>query len=214
MKTADDVTVFVVDDDPGLRSSLKRMIGSVGLPVVTLRSGEEFLERYDGTQAGCIVLDVRMRGMSGLDLQDELARRDQQLPIIFISAHGDVPMAVRAVQRGALDFLEKPFRAQVLLDRVHQAIEIDRRARAERAEAAAIHERLERLSPRERQVAEIVADGLTSREIAARLHVSHKTVDFHRSAAMDKTDCGSIAELTALVTTARLRAGRTEPARF
>ncbi|MCP3904129.1 MAG: response regulator transcription factor [Planctomycetes bacterium] len=194
----DDGTVFVVDDDAAMRHSLRRLIGSVGLKVETKKSAEEFLADVDPGWPGCLVLDVRMHGKSGLDLQEELARRDAARPIIFITAHGDVPMAVRALQGGAVDFLEKPFRSQLLLDRIRQALDRDQRERTRRAEQADLDARIGRLTPREREILEMVVAGMTSRQIAEDLGLSPKTVHVHRASAMARLGARSVADMVRL----------------
>ena len=186
--------VFVVDDDTAIRSSLLRLIRSVGMRIRTFRSGEEFLEDFDLDAPGCVVLDVRMRGMSGLDVQRKLADMDATIPIIILSGHGDVPMAVRALKAGAIDFIEKPFSPQMLIDRIRQAIDLDEKTRGRRAEREVIQQRLACLSDRQRQVLELVVAGLTTIQIARRLSLSPKTVYAHRAEALGKMQTGSIAD--------------------
>ena len=173
--------VFIVDDDEAMRDALDTLIRSVGMKTVLHASADEFLASYDPEQPGCLVLDVRMPGMSGLELQDRLVEEGVDLPVIIITGHGDVPMAVRAMRAGALDFLEKPFREQDLLHRIHQAIERDAKIRRERAAKADIVARLASLTSREREVMERVVAGKHNKAIASELGVSHKTVEFHRS---------------------------------
>ena len=201
---APEPTVFIVDDDPAVRDSLSLLVRSVGLVAESFDSATQFLDQYDVDAAGCLVLDVRMPGMSGLELQGRLAHFDVQMPIIFITGHGDVPMAVHAIQNGAVDFLEKPFSDQVLLDRVHDALEHDAANRRNQAHAASLFDRLARLTPREREVVDLVMDGKSSKTIAEALNVSKKTVDLHRAHAMQKMGAANAAELVQIVATARM----------
>jgi len=186
--------VFVVDDDAAIRNSLLRLIQSVGLKIRTFRSGEEFLEDFDPDAPGCLVLDVRMRGMSGLDVQKKLTAMGAPIPIIILSGHGDVPMAVRALKAGASDFMEKPFSPQILIDRIRQVIEQDAETRRQRAEKKIIQHRLSCLSDRQREVLDLVVAGLTTNQIARRLSLSPKTVYAHRAEALGKMKTGSIAD--------------------
>ena len=192
-------TVFVVDDDPAMRESLSFLVGSVGLEVECFATARDFLDRYDGRRGGCLVLDVRMPGMSGLELQERLADRGIDIPIVMITGFGDVPMAVRALKRGALDFIEKPFTDQDLLDRIHEALERDRNRRAERARKEDIAARIAKLTPREHQVMDCVLAGKPNKVIAAELTLSPKTIEVHRARMMDKMQVASLAELLQLV---------------
>jgi two-component system, LuxR family, response regulator FixJ len=187
--------VFVVDDDRAMRESLRWLLESVGLTVRTYANAADFLREYEPTQPGCLVLDVRMPGMSGLDLQADLVRRGAGLPTIVVTGHAEVPMAVRAVKAGAVDFIEKPFSDQLLLDRVRQALEIDRLEREVRRRREEARRRLETLSAREREVLMLVAAGKANKEIAAELGLSQKTVEVHRSHVMSKMFVDSLAEL-------------------
>jgi FixJ family two-component response regulator len=187
--------VFVVDDDRAMRDSLRWLLESVGLSVRTYATAAEFLGDYDATQPGCLVLDVRMPGMSGLDLQAELARRGAGLPTIVVTGHAEVPMAVRAVKAGAIDFIEKPFSDQLLLDRVRQALEIDRQDREVRRRREEARRRLESLTAREREVLALVVAGKANKEVAASLGLSTKTVEVHRAHVMSKMEVESLAEL-------------------
>jgi FixJ family two-component response regulator len=187
--------VFVVDDDRAMRESLRWLLESVGLTVRTYANAADFLREYEPTQAGCLVLDVRMPGMSGLDLQAELGRRGAGLPTIVVTGHAEVPMAVRAVKAGAVDFIEKPFSDQLLLDRVRQALEIDRLEREVRRRREEARRRLESLTAREREVLTLVAAGKANKEIAAELGLSPKTVEVHRAHVMSKMSVDSLAEL-------------------
>jgi two-component system, LuxR family, response regulator FixJ len=188
-------TVFVVDDDEAMRSSLKWLIESTGMRVQTFDSADAFLTGYSPDWAGCLLLDVRMPGMSGLELQAYLAREDYRLPVIIITGHGDVAMAVKAMQAGALDFIEKPFHDEDLLGSLRRALEADSQDRAQRVQHADILARLESLTPREHEVMSLVTDGNSNKEIAAALGVSAKTVEAHRARVMDKTQATSLAEL-------------------
>jgi two-component system, LuxR family, response regulator FixJ len=192
-------TVFIVDDDEAVRSSLRLLIKSVGLIPTALGSAREFLEKYDPAQPGCLVLDVRMPEMSGLELQEQLNRQGAVIPVIFITGHGDVPMAVEAMQAGAFDFLQKPFRDQDLIDRIQRALEKDRANRAVLGERSLIRERLESLTPREREVLEMVSSGKPNKIMAADLGVSQRTVEIHRARVMEKMGASSLAQLVRMV---------------
>lgn len=192
---SDTSSVYVVDDDPAMRDSLRWLLESVDFNVQVFESATEFLAEYKGERPSCLVLDVRMPGMSGLDLQDELVRRDVTIPMIMISAHGDVPVAVRALRAGAIDFIEKPFSDQLLLDRVRQALHNDQQA-SETAEAnGVIRARAETLTPREREVMALVVAGNPNKAVAGHLGLSQKTVEIHRARVMSKMAAGSLAEL-------------------
>jgi FixJ family two-component response regulator len=187
--------VFVVDDDSSVRRALERLLKSVGLDVETFGSASEFLERGAPDRPACLVLDVRMPGLSGLDLQKELAAAGLAVPVIFMTGHGTVPMSVRAMKAGAVDFLEKPIDDQVLLDAVHQAISIDRRSRDQRSARRSIEERVGSLTPREREVFALVVQGLLNKQIAGELGTSEKTVKVHRGRVMQKMQADSLADL-------------------
>ena len=187
--------VHIVDDDDRLLGTLKRLVESVGLAAQTFASAKEFLACGPPDGPACLVLDVRLPGLSGLDLQRELADTNLRMPIIFISGFGDVPMTARAMKAGAVDFLQKPFNDQDLLDAIRQALDRDRRDRRERAEQSEIHERAERLSPREREVFALVVAGLANKQIARRLGTSEKTVKVHRGRVMQKMQADSLAGL-------------------
>lgn len=196
-----EARVYIVDDDAGVRAGFTALFKSVSLPVKSFESGEALLEAVDETAMGCLVLDVRMPGMSGLELQDELRRRNLCLAIILISAHGDVAMAVRAMKAGALDFMEKPVNEQDLLDRVKSCLR-DASQRKEDAEMAAeARVRLETLTAREREVLDGLVRGDSSKAIASDLGISPRTVDVHRSHVMEKLGVRSIAELVRVVMT-------------
>ena len=191
-------TVFIVDDDPSVRKALKRLIESVGLEVETLTSAQEFSDQEQPDKPSCLVLDVRMPGLSGLDLQDELAARGLNMPIIFITGHGNIPMGVRAMKAGAVDFIEKPFDDQALLDAIHQAIEQDRKARLEQAKIREILRRVGLLTHRERQVFALVVTGIFNKQIAFELGTSEKTIKVHRARIMQKMQAKSLADLVRL----------------
>jgi FixJ family two-component response regulator len=191
--------VHVVDDDPAVRDSLRWLIEGEGLLVQAHASAEDFLGALVPEQPGCALVDLRMPGMSGLELQQALARRGVGLPLVFISAHGDVPLAVTAMRRGAVDFVEKPFDNGALLDTVRRALDADVLRRVGDEERAAMRARLATLSPREREVLEAVVAGRANKRIAAALGISIKTVEVHRARVMDKMEASSIAELVRLV---------------
>lgn len=193
--SSEEPIVFVVDDDQGVREATRSLLASVGLRVETFKTAHEFLNirRPDGP--GCLVLDVRLPGLSGLDLQQELARKGLAIPIVFVTAHGDVPMSVQAMKAGAVEFLTKPFREQQLLDAVQQAIDRDRIVRQQRAELAELRQWYESLTPRERDVMTLVVTGLLNKQIAAELHTSEATVKAHRAEAMRKMRAQSLAQL-------------------
>lgn len=196
-------TVFVVDDNVGVRKSLHALLESAGLAVEAHASSEEFLAAYDPDRPGCLVLDVRLRHSSGLDLQDELRRRQALLPIIILTGHGNVPTSVRALKAAAVDFLQKPVPPKLLLERVRAAIASDRQARAVTSEHSVVLERLARLTPRERQVMELLVGGRTSKEIAAAMAVSVRTVEGHRRMVLSKMGVASAAQLVRVVLSAR-----------
>jgi RNA polymerase sigma factor (sigma-70 family) len=188
-------TVFVVDDDALVRRSLERLIHSVGLQVRCFASAKEFLECRRPEGAACIVLDVRMPGLSGLDLQSELASAGLDMPVVFVTGHGTVPMSVRAMKAGAVDFLQKPFDDQVLLDAVQRGIDQDRQALAEQAGQKELEDRLESLTPREQEVFALVVTGLLNKQIAGELGTSEKTIKVHRARVMQKMEADSLADL-------------------
>jgi two-component system response regulator FixJ len=196
---SDAPTVFVVDDDPAMRESLCWLIESVGLKVQPFASAGAFLNAYSDAAPGCVVLDVRMPGISGLELHAKLAEMGSTLPVLLITGHGDVPMAVRAMKSGAFDFFEKPFNDQALLERISQAIEQDSKARAARRQADAFAARLATLSTRERQVADRVVQGRLNKQIAMDLSLSEKTIETHRSNAMRKMGAASAVDLVRIM---------------
>ena len=187
--------VFVVDDDPSVRRSIKRLIGSVGLQVEPFGSAQEFLLSKRPDAPSCLVLDIRLPGISGLDFQHKLAEANIHIPIIFITAHGDIPMTVRAMKAGAVEFLTKPFREQDLLDAIQLALERDRFRRQGDAEIAVLRERFESLTPREREVLPWVVSGLLSKQIADAIGTSEASVKVHRSQLMRKMAADSVADL-------------------
>jgi RNA polymerase sigma factor (sigma-70 family) len=195
VKAESDSIVFVIDDDPSIREAIKSLIKSVGVRVETFGSAKEFLGSRRPDSPACLVLDVRMPGLSGLDLQRELAEANIRIPIIFITGHGDIPMSVRAMKAGAVEFLTKPFRDQDLLDAIAQAIDRDREARQQQAGMADLRQCFEQLTPREREVMEQVVTGLLNKQIAARLGISEITIKLHRHQVMQKMKADSLAEL-------------------
>jgi FixJ family two-component response regulator len=187
--------VYVVDDDEAIRDSLGWLLASIGYRVATYSTAEQFLEGYKAGAASCLVLDVRMPGLSGLELQQELNRRGETLPIIFITGHGDVPMAVNAVKSGAFHFLEKPFKDAQLVALIEQAAKLGKPPAEERLQGPCVAARLASLTQREREVIDRVVQGLKNREIADQLGISVKTVEAHRARVMEKMSVGSVAEL-------------------
>lgn len=188
-------TVFVIDDDDAVRNSLRMLFGSIGLPVQVFASAQDFLLQYALEHPGCLVVDVRMPGMSGLALQHELNLRGATVPLIFITGHGDIAMAVEAMQHGAFNFLAKPFRDQDLIERVRHAMQQDAAHRLEFGNSARIRERLESLTPREREVLALVTSGKANKVMAAELGVSQRTIEIHRARVMAKMQAGSLAAL-------------------
>lgn len=196
-------TVFVVDDDGAICQSLCLLIQDIGLDVRTFDGARPFLDHYDPSQPGCLVLDVRMSGMSGIELQARLNELSIDIPTIIITGHGDVPMAVETMKAGAVDFIEKPFRDQVLLDSVQRAVEMDRRIRATKEHTRGFQSRMEGLTRRERQVMDLLVLGKPSKAIAYELQISQKTVDFHRTNILNKAGVSSVVELVRLAHAAR-----------
>ena len=191
--------VFVIDDDPSVRSSLKFLISTVGLHVESFDSAESFLEKKRPDIVSCLVLDVRLRGLSGLDFQDELARRNIRIPIVFITGHGDIPMSVRAMKAGAVEFLTKPFRDQDLLDAIRVALERDQGRREEDKKMADLQDRYESLTHREQEVISMVVLGMLNKQIAGQLGTAENTIKVHRSRAMEKMRAQSLAELVKMI---------------
>jgi two-component system, LuxR family, response regulator FixJ len=192
-------TVFIVDDDVAVRDSLKFLMRSVGHPVEAFASALEFLDAYRDDRPGCLVLDIRMPGMSGLELQEQLVERRAIVPVIFITGHGDVPMAVEAMKNGATNFIQKPWREQDLLDCINQALEKDAKNRSALGELNLIRERLASLTPREREVMDLVVHGKANKVIAGDLDLSQRTVEIHRARVMEKMQASSLAHLVRMV---------------
>ena len=200
----DKQIVYVVDDDEGVRDGLSLLLGTIGLPCELFESAQNFLDAYDEKQSGCLVLDIRMPRMTGLDLQEKLVGMDSRLPIIFITGHGDIPMAVEAMRRGAVDFIRKPFREHDLLDRINEALAVDDTVRKQAMGRQAIQEKLALLSEREREVFERVADGEMNKVIAADLGISERTVEVHRGQVMKKLGVKTLAQLVRMKIEAEL----------
>src|SRR5467141_2458502 len=190
-----DQVVFIIDDDASMRSAISRLLGVVGLQVQMFPSGQNFLASTLPDVPGCVVLDIRLPGLSGLDLQQEMIEKGIHYPIIFITGHGDIPMSVQAMKAGAAEFLTKPFRDQDLLDAITLAIRRDRAARKDRAALSELREHLTSLTPREREVMTLVVAGMLNKEIAFELRISEKTIKVHRGQGMTKMQAGSLAEL-------------------
>lgn len=193
--TTDEPTVFVIDDDEAVRDALSVHLDLAGLPVCTFSSAADFLAAIDPEQGGCAVIDIRMPGMDGLSLQQEMIRRSLTLPVIIITGHGDVPAAVAAFRAGALDFLQKPFNEDQLIERVREAMERDRRGRRLHLETAEVRRRYELLSPREREVMELIAQGHANKVIAIRLDIGVRTVETHRAKVLEKMGVKSASEV-------------------
>jgi RNA polymerase sigma factor (sigma-70 family) len=191
--------VFVVDDDPSVRSSLKFLISTIGLQVEGFDSAESFLHRKPPNTASCLVLDVRLRGLSGLDCQGELAARNNRIPIVFITGHGDIPMCVRAMKAGAVEFLTKPFRDQDLLDAIRIALQRDRDRREQEEEVIELQQRFASLTRREQDVISMVVSGMLNKQIAVQLGTAENTVKVHRGRAMEKMHAQSVADLVRMI---------------
>lgn len=201
MMENDDPVVYVIDDDEKILDALLFLMKSVGQKAVTFASGKAFLEQYSIDMPGCIVSDIRMPGMSGMELQQELHRRGSSTPIIFITGHGDIPMAVEAIKAGAQEFLTKPFRDQVLLDAINTAMNCDEEQRERLETKTDVERRKNSLTRRERQVYDLVVAGNTNKVIADTLHLSHRTIEVHRSHMMEKMEAQSLTELLKLAQT-------------
>jgi RNA polymerase sigma factor (sigma-70 family) len=193
--TPADATVFVIDDDTSVRTALKRLIQSLGFKVETFDSAQAFLKHDPHDGPACLVLDVRMPGMSGIELQQKLTKAGLGIPIIFITGHGNIPMSVQAMKAGAVDFIEKPFEDQKLIDAINLAIEKNEKFRTELAEIKALQRRIDSLTPREHEVFILVVSGMLNKQIAFELGMSEKTVKVHRARVMDKMKAKSLAEL-------------------
>ena len=191
--------VFVVDDDPSVRRAIKRLVESVGLHVEIFGSAQEFLRAKRPDAPSCLILDIRLRGASGLDFQRQLVEAGIYVPVIFITAHGDIPMSVQAMKAGAVEFLPKPFRDQDLLDAIQVALKRDRARREQEAEIAVLQERYESLTPREREVVAMVVAGMLNKQIAAELGTAENTIKVHRSRAMEKMQAQSLADLVKMI---------------
>ena len=188
-------TVFVVDDDEPVRDSIAMLLDTVDIPYQTFATAQEFLDSYDKAGSGCLVLDIRMPGMSGLELQERLIEEEAPIPIVFITGHGDIPMAVDAMKRGAVDFIRKPFRDQELLDRIHEALNVDANKRSAYANLEEVRNKIDSLTPREHEVYERVAQGQANKVVAIDLGISERTVEIHRSQVMHKTEARTLADL-------------------
>jgi len=202
MATSDPI-IFVVDDDEAVRLSTEMLVRSMGLRAESFDSASEFLEDFDPQQPGCIILDIRMPGMSGLELQEHLNELGASIPVIFVTGHGDVPMAVKAMKAGAVDFLQKPFRDQELIDRVHAALDHDSLEREMSEARARVQDRIETLTTREVEVMDQVVEGMANKEIAFELGLSPRTVEIHRARVMSKMRAGSLPDLVRQVLKAR-----------
>lgn len=197
--------VYVVDDDPSVRVAMERLLKSVGLSVKTFASAREFLDQATPEWSGCLIVDLRMPGMGGLDLQDQLSARQVSLPVIFLTGYGTVPASVRAMKAGAVDFLEKPVDDQTLLDAVHKALERDREARRNKAEMQDLDQRLAILTPREYEVLTLIISGRLNKQVAAELGTTEKTIKVHRARIMKKLQCASLAKLVRLAEKAGIK---------
>ncbi len=203
--TVENAMVFVVDDDLSVRKSLDRLIRSAGFAVETFAAANAFLERHSHKGPSCLILDVKMPGVSGLELQEKLLSQEYAMPIIFITGHGDIPMTVKAIKKGAVNFLSKPFDDTDLLDAVHEALQRDTKARTIREKLEKIHRCLESLTPREYEILTYVITGMLNKQIAYTLKISEKTVKVHRGRVMQKMSVGSVAELVRLTEQAHIK---------
>ena len=198
-------TVFLVDDDPAVRDAVCMCLEAAGMPVESFDSAEQFLDRHGAARPGCLVLDVRMTGASGLELQQELLNRDMALPVVFITGHGDVSLCAEAMKAGAVDFLEKPFDHEALLTAVREGLRKDFTLRQQNQRRLALSRRFDRLTPREREVLGAVVSGQANKQIAAQLGVSHRTIEIHRSRIMKKVQAKSVAALVCMATLCGMR---------
>jgi len=188
-------TVFVVDDDEPVRDSIAMLLDTVDIPCQTFATAQAFLDGYDKSSGGCLVLDIRMPGISGLELQERLIAEQAPIPIVFITGHGDIPMAVDAMKKGAVDFIRKPFRDQELLDRIHEALSVDAGQRSAHATLEEVRNKIDTLTPREHEVFERVAEGQANKVVAIDLGISERTVEIHRSQVMRKAEARTLADL-------------------
>ena len=195
---SDELTVFIVDDDEPVRDAIGMLLDTVDIPYRGYGEAQAFLEDFDSAQTGCLVLDIRMPGMSGLELQEQLIEMKASIPIVFITGHGDIPMAVEAMRRGAVDFIRKPFRDQELLDRIHEALSVDDEQRSREADIDAVRAKVAKLTPRETEVFDRVTAGQANKVIAIELGISERTVEIHRSQVMQKTRVRTLADLVRL----------------
>jgi FixJ family two-component response regulator len=191
--------IYVIDDDPSVRKALSRLIHSAGYEVKALVSAEDFLQQKTTTRPGCLILDLQMPGLNGLELQQALVKSNRRIPIVFVTGHADIPDSVKAMKAGAVDFLPKPFNDQVLLEAIHHALEKDRVLRKEDQEQRMVQSRTERLTPREKEVLRGVVVGKLNKQIAYQLGISEKTVKVHRGRVMEKMRVGSVADLVRLI---------------
>jgi FixJ family two-component response regulator len=206
--TSSEETVFIVDDDASVRRSTERLVRAAGFKVESFVSAGDFLKQPPPSGVACLILDVQMPGLSGMDLQEELSRLGMQIPIIFITAHGDIPMTVKAMKGGAVEFLTKPFDSHDLLEAIRAAIERDREAQKQRRESKELRERYDHLTPREREVICLIVSGMLNKQVAAALSTTERTIKFHRSNIMQKMKVESLAELVSIAGRLGIRSQR------